>query len=154
MPSAADPWAISKTSPVTVFVTGSQNSLTAAAISLGLQDSVSLGALDAERDWGYAPEYVDAMWRMLQQPESDDFVLATGQTHSVQDFLESAFQAVNLDWHDYVKQDSRYMRPSEVLHLVGDSSKAKDKLGWSAETMLPQLASIMVQSDLDMMRER
>ena len=125
----------------------------AAAISLGLQDNVMLGALDAKRDWGYAPEYVDAMWRMLQQPEADDFVLSTGQSHCVQDFLESAFQSVDLDWRTHVKQDPRYMRPSEVMHLVGDSTKAMDKLGWSAKTVLPQLANIMVKSDVALMQQ-
>ncbi len=124
----------------------------AAAISLGRQQSVSLGALDAERDWGYAPEYVEAMWRMLQQPESDDFILATGQINRVQDFLEAAFHAVDLDWRNYVRQDPRYIRPSDVSHLVGDASKALRKLDWKAETRLPKLAEIMVQSDVDLMR--
>lgn len=126
----------------------------AAAIALGLQDNVSLGALDAKRDWGYAPEFVEAMWLMLQQPEADDFVLSTGKSYRVQDFLESAFRAVNLDWQDYVQQDPRYMRPTEVRHLVGDSSKAKDKFGWAAQTVLPELAEIMVQSDLERMRSK
>ncbi|MEE2937407.1 MAG: GDP-mannose 4,6-dehydratase [Planctomycetota bacterium] len=124
----------------------------AAAISLGQQDQVALGSLDAKRDWGYAPEYVDAMWRMLQQPEPDDFVLATGETHRVQDFLEAAFQAVNLDWRDHVEQDARYIRPSDVGHLIGDSNKALTKLNWRAETRLPELARIMVRSDLELMR--
>ncbi|MCP4887237.1 MAG: GDP-mannose 4,6-dehydratase [Rubripirellula sp.] len=124
----------------------------AAAISLGQQDKVALGSLDAKRDWGYAPEYVDAMWRMLQQPEPDDFVLATGETHQVQDFLEAAFQSVDLDWRDHVEQDSRYIRPSDVGHLIGDSNKALTKLNWRAETRLPELASIMVRSDLELMR--
>ncbi|MGB0598587.1 MAG: GDP-mannose 4,6-dehydratase [Rubripirellula sp.] len=123
----------------------------AAAISLGQQDKVALGSLDAKRDWGYAPEYVDAMWRMLQQPEPDDFVLATGETHRVRDFLEAAFQSVNLDWRDHVEQDSRYIRPSDVGHLIGDSNKALTKLNWRAETRLPELASIMVRSDLELM---
>ncbi|MDG2220741.1 MAG: GDP-mannose 4,6-dehydratase [Rubripirellula sp.] len=124
----------------------------AAAISLGLQDKVALGSLDAKRDWGYAPEYVDAMWRMLQQPEPNDFVLATGETNQVQDFLEAAFTTVNLDWRDHVEQDPRYNRPSDVRHLVGDSNKALTKLDWRAKTRLPELASIMVQSDLELMR--
>jgi GDPmannose 4,6-dehydratase len=124
----------------------------AAAISLGQQDKFALGSLDAKRDWGYAPEYVDAMWRTLQQPEADDFVLATGETHQVQDFLEAAFQSVNLDWRDHVEQDARYIRPSDVGHLVGDSNKALTKLNWRAETRLPELASIMVSSDLELMR--
>ncbi|MCA9137977.1 MAG: GDP-mannose 4,6-dehydratase [Planctomycetales bacterium] len=124
----------------------------AAAISLGLQDSLSLGALDGRRDWGYAPEYVDAMWRMLQQPEADDFVIATGTAHSVKDFLAAAFDAVGLQWQDYVKQDPRYMRPSEGTHLVGDAGKAAAKLHWAAETQLPKLAELMVQADVAMMK--
>ncbi|MEM8668799.1 MAG: GDP-mannose 4,6-dehydratase [Planctomycetota bacterium] len=125
----------------------------AAAISLGLQDHVSLGALDAKRDWGYAPEYVEAMWRMLQQDQADDFILATGQTHQVEDFLSSAFEAVGLHWRDHVQQDSRFLRPSEVLQLVGNADKALRKLDWSATTKLPQLAEIMVKSDLEQMRQ-
>ncbi|MCP4942847.1 MAG: GDP-mannose 4,6-dehydratase [Planctomycetaceae bacterium] len=119
----------------------------AAAISLGLQDKLKLGSLDSKRDWGYAPDYTDAMWRMLQQPTPDDYVLATGTEHSIGDFLDAAFQAVDLDWRDYVEQDPRYMRPSEVTQLVGDASKAHEKLDWSATTTLPELAKRMVLSD-------
>ena len=119
----------------------------AAAISLGLQETVMLGSLDGRRDWGYAPDYVDAMWRMLQQPEADDFVLATGTQHSVRDFLTAAFDAVGLQWQDRVEQDPRYMRPSEGTDLVGDASKAKLRLDWSASTKLPELASKMVAAD-------
>ena len=119
----------------------------AAAISLGLQDHVMLGSLDARRDWGYAAEYVDAMWRMLQQPTAGDFVLATGQTHSVQDFLSAAFETVGLDWRQYVRQDVRYMRPAEVTHLVGDFRKAKEQLRWQAQTTLAELAQLMVEED-------
>ncbi|WP_182864994.1 GDP-mannose 4,6-dehydratase [Rhodopirellula sp. JC639] len=121
----------------------------AAAISMGLEKTVSLGSLDGRRDWGYAPEYVDAMWRMLQQPAADDFVVATGTAHSVKDFLAASFDAVGLHWEDHVTQDPRYMRPSEGTHLVGDPAKAARVLQWKAETQLPKLAEIMVRSDLD-----
>ena len=119
----------------------------AAAISLGLEKTLSLGSLEGRRDWGYAPEYVDAMWRMLQQPKADDFVLATGTSHSVRDFLTAAFEAVELDWRDYVVEDERYMRPSEVSKLVGDASRATEKLGWQAQVTLPELARQMVSHD-------
>jgi GDPmannose 4,6-dehydratase len=122
----------------------------AAAISLGLQDKLTLGSLDAKRDWGYAPEYVDAMWRMLQQDVADDFVVATGTTYSVEDFLAAAFGSVELDWRQYVEQDERYMRPSEVSRLVGDASKAKQELGWQAKTTLPELAIRMVRADQEL----
>lgn len=119
----------------------------AAAISLGLENSVRLGALDAQRDWGYAPEYVDAMWRMLQQPTADDFLLATGTQHTVEEFLTAAFEAVGLDWHRYVEQDPKYLRPSEVSRLVGDAKRAHERLGWKAHTVLPELAQKMVEED-------
>jgi GDPmannose 4,6-dehydratase len=118
------------------------------------QQSVALGSLEGCRDWGYAPEYVEAMWRMLQQAEADDFVLATGTSHSVRDFLAASFRAVGLDWQPYVTQDPRYMRPSEGTRLVGDASKARRKLGWAAETRLPRLAEIMVQADLQSLRQQ
>ena len=121
----------------------------AAAISMGLQNTLSLGSLDARRDWGYAPEYVEAMWRMLQHPAADDFVVATGTAYSVKDFLAASFDAVGLNWEEFVTQDPRYMRPSEGTHLVGDPSRASESLQWTAETKLPRLAEIMVQSDLD-----
>ncbi len=121
----------------------------AAAISMGLQKTLSLGSLDARRDWGYAPEYVEAMWRMLQHPAADDFVVATGTAYSVKDFLAASFDAVGLNWEEFVTQDPRYMRPSEGTHLVGDPSRASESLQWTAETKLPRLAEIMVQSDLD-----
>ncbi|QDV83010.1 GDP-mannose 4,6-dehydratase [Planctomycetes bacterium TBK1r] len=121
----------------------------AAAISMGLQKTLLLGSLDGRRDWGYAPEYVEAMWRMLQQPAADDFVVATGTAHSVKDFLAASFDAVGLNWEEFVTQDPRYMRPSEGTHLVGDPSRASESLQWTAETQLPRLAEIMVQSDLD-----
>lgn len=124
----------------------------AAAISLGLQDKLKLGSLDAKRDWGYAPDYTDAMWRMLQQPTPDDYVLATGAEYSISDFLDAAFDAVELDWRDYVEQDPRYMRPSEVTQLIGDASKAQEKLDWTATTTLPELAHRMVHSDREQQR--
>lgn len=124
----------------------------AAAISLGLQDTLTLGSLDAKRDWGYAREYVDAMWRMLQQEKADDFILATGTTHSVEEFLAAAFSTVQLDWHQYVEQDKKYMRPSEVSRLVGDASKARDQLGWTAQITLPELAEKMVHEDLKILQ--
>jgi GDPmannose 4,6-dehydratase len=126
----------------------------AAAISLGLQDTLHLGSLDAQRDWGYAPEYVDAMWRMLQQPAADDFVIATGTLHSVEDFLQAAFEAVQLDWRDHVRKDPRYLRPSEVARLRGDASKARRELDWSASVTLPELAATMVEHDLRLLGSR
>lgn len=124
----------------------------AAAISLGLQDQLVLGALDGRRDWGYAPEFVEAMWRMLQRPQADDFIIATGQSHSIEEFLESAFSAVELDWRPYVVQDSRYLRPAEVGRLVGDASKARLQLDWRPSVVLPELAELMVRSDLNTIR--
>jgi GDPmannose 4,6-dehydratase len=120
----------------------------AAAISLGEQEKLSLGSLDGERDWGYAPEYVEAMWRMLQQPTADDFVLATGCTHTVRDFLAAAFDSVGLDWRQCVLRDERYVRPAEVAKLVGDATRAREKLGWQATVTLPELPQIMVQNDV------
>ena len=125
----------------------------AAAISLGLQDKLMLGALDGRRDWGYAPEYVDAMWRMLQRDHADDFILATGTQFSVRDFLVAAFDAVDLDWQDHVGQDERYMRPAEVSRLVGDAGKAETQLSWKAQTELPQLARQMVMSDREILMD-
>lgn len=122
--------------------------LGAAAIALGKQSDLLLGALDARRDWGFAPEYVEAMWLMMQHEVADDYVLATGQSHSIKDFLEAAFQSVNLDWKQHVKQDDRYMRPAEVSELVGDASKAHNQLGWQAKYQLEQIVEVMVKSDL------
>ncbi|MFK8112284.1 MAG: GDP-mannose 4,6-dehydratase [Rubripirellula sp.] len=121
----------------------------AAAISLGLQDKITLGSLDGLRDWGYAPEYVEAMWNMLQQESADDYVLATGTTHSVKDFLAAAFAAVDLNWEDYIQQDPRFMRPAEGTHLVGNPAKAKQRLGWEATTKVPEIAKRMVECDLE-----
>ena len=120
----------------------------AAAIARGEADHLSLGSIDGRRDWGYAPEYVEAMWRMLQQEQPGDYVLSTGVSHSVEDFLNAAFEYVDLDWKNYLRSDPRFMRPSEVNNLVGDSTKAKKQLGWKADTHALRLAQIMVESDL------
>lgn len=120
----------------------------AASIKLGLQDKLYLGNLDAKRDWGYAPEYVDAMWRMLQQDEPDDFVIATGETHSVRELVTEAFMHVGLDWQQYLEVDPRYFRPAEVDLLIGDPSKAKKKLGWEPKTTFRDLVRLMVDADL------
>jgi GDPmannose 4,6-dehydratase len=119
----------------------------ATRIREGLQDKLYLGNLDAKRDWGYAKDYVEAMWLMLQQNEPDDFVIATGETHSVQEFLELAFNEVGLSWREHVDIDSRYLRPSEVDLLLGDASKTKQKLGWQPKTSFNELVRIMVDSD-------
>ena len=119
-----------------------------AAITQGRQKELYLGNLDAKRDWGYAPEYVEAMWLMLQQDSSDDFVVATGETHTIREFLDEAFGHVNLDWKDYVKHDARYERPAEVDLLVGDASKAKRQIGWDPKVRFAELVRIMVDADL------
>ncbi|WP_181802882.1 GDP-mannose 4,6-dehydratase [Streptomyces shenzhenensis] len=120
----------------------------AARIKAGLQDLVYLGNLEARRDWGYAAEYVEAMWRMLQQEEADDYVIATGTSHSVRDFVELCFEHVGLDWRDHVRFDERYVRPSEVDHLVGDAAKAERLLGWKPTVRTPELARLMVDAEL------
>jgi GDPmannose 4,6-dehydratase len=119
-----------------------------AAIKAGLQQELYMGNLDARRDWGYAPEYVRAMWLMLQQEAADDYVIATGETHSVREFLEEAFSYVGLDWRRYVKTDPRYFRPSEVDLLVGDASKAKRVLGWQPTVGFQELVRLMVDADM------
>jgi len=119
-----------------------------ARIKLGKQQHLYLGNLEAKRDWGYAPEYVEAMWRMLQHNEPDDYVIATGETHSVQEFVEEAFSSVGLNWKDHVKIDPKYFRPAEVDLLLGDYSKAKKKLGWEPKMTFKQLVKIMVEADL------
>lgn len=119
----------------------------ATRIKEGLQNELYLGNLDAKRDWGYAKDYVDAMWRMLQQPEPDDYVIATGETHSVREFLDKTFAILGLDWQRHVKIDERYLRPSEVDLLLGDPTKAKTKLGWTPETSFDELVRIMVDAD-------
>lgn len=120
-----------------------------ARIAAGVQDDLYLGNLDAIRDWGYAPEYVRAMWLMLQADEPDDFVIATGSEYSVKDFLQFAFAHVGLNWEKYVKFDPRYLRPTEVDALVGDPSKAQKILGWTPRVLPPELAAIMVGADRD-----
>ena len=118
-----------------------------ARIAAGLSDTLYLGNLDATRDWGYAPEYVDAMWRMLQLDEADDFVVATGTSYSVRDFVQLAFDHAGLDWERHVRLDERYLRPSEVDALVGDASKAIEALQWKPQVLTPELARIMVDAD-------
>ena len=119
-----------------------------AEIKLGRRDSLILGNLDAKRDWGFAGDYVEAMWLMMQQPEPDDYVIATGETHSVQEFLEEAFALVDLDWHDYVRTDPKFYRPAEVDLLLGDASKAQRKLGWEPRVKFKDLVRLMVEADL------
>ncbi|NOS72922.1 MAG: GDP-mannose 4,6-dehydratase [Verrucomicrobia bacterium] len=123
-----------------------------AHIKAGLQNKLYLGNLDAKRDWGYAKEYVEAMWLMLQQPEADDYVIATNETHSVREFLDVAFNHVGLDWKKYVEIDERYHRPAEVDLLIGDYSKAKKKLGWEPKTKFADLTKLMVDADIELLR--
>src|SRR4051812_46153472 len=122
-----------------------------AAIKHGLQKELFLGNLDAKRDWGYAPEYVEGMWRIVQHGEGDDFVLATGETHTVRDFAEAAFAHANLDWKEFVKHDPRYERPAEVDLLLGNPSKAKKILGWEPKVRFQQLVQIMVDADMELL---
>jgi GDPmannose 4,6-dehydratase len=124
----------------------------ATRIREGLQSKLFLGNLDARRDWGFAKDYVEAMWLMLQADEPDDYVVATGETHSVQEFLEVAFQRVGLPWKQYVEMDQRYLRPSEVDLLLGDASKAREKLGWIPRTSFHELTHLMVDSDWELAR--
>lgn len=119
-----------------------------ARIFAGKQKKLYMGNLDAKRDWGYAKDYVRAMWMMLQQPQPDDYVIATGETHSVREFLNIAFGYVNLNWQDYVEFDDRYLRPAEVELLIGDSTKAQQKLGWKPSVTFEQLVGLMVEADL------
>lgn len=114
----------------------------------GHQKKLYLGNLDSKRDWGYAKDYVRAMWLMLQQDEPDDYVVATGETHSIREFLDLSFKYVNLDWHDYVEFDERYLRPAEVDLLIGDPTKAKQKLGWEPSVTFQELVALMVEADL------
>jgi GDPmannose 4,6-dehydratase len=119
-----------------------------ARIKAGLDGHLFMGNLDAVRDWGYAPEYVEGMWRMLQADEPDDYVLATGQAYTVRDFLTIAFEHVGLNWEDHVRFDERYLRPTEVDALIGDASNAERSLGWKATIHTPELARIMVEADM------
>jgi GDPmannose 4,6-dehydratase len=125
----------------------------AARIKLGLQDSVALGNLDSQRDWGYAADYVIAMWMMVQQDEPGDCVIATGETHSVRDLCELAFNHVGLNWQDHVVIDERFIRPAEVDLLIGDPSHAEERLGWKPETTFPDLVAMMVNADLATLRQ-
>ncbi|MDA0370852.1 MAG: GDP-mannose 4,6-dehydratase [Actinomycetota bacterium] len=121
----------------------------AARIRLGLQDELVMGNLDAKRDWGYAGDYVKAMWLMLQQPEPDDYVIATGETHTIEELVQLAFAEVGLDdWKKYVRQDPKFFRPAEVDLLIGDASKAREQLGWEPEVTFPELVKMMVAHDL------
>ena len=121
----------------------------AARIKSGLEKNIFLGNLEAKRDWGYAKEYVEAMWLMLQQEQPDDYVIATGETHSVRELLEEAFSYAGLDWRNHLEIDERYYRPAEVDLLIGDASKAKQKLGWTAKTKFKELVRLMVDADLE-----
>jgi GDPmannose 4,6-dehydratase len=124
--------------------------LGAARIKVGLQNQLVMGNLDAKRDWGFAGDYVKAMWLMLQQPQARDYVVATGETHAVREFLELAFGQLNLDYTDFVKFDARYTRPSEVDVLLGDPSEAHERLGWQPEVEFPSLVRMMVEHDLEL----
>jgi GDPmannose 4,6-dehydratase len=124
-----------------------------AHIQAGIQNKLYLGNLDAKRDWGYAREYVEAMWLMLQQDQPDDYVVATGETHSVREFLEESFGYAGLDWTKYVKLDPRYLRPSEVDLLIGDSSKARQKLNWEPKTKFKDLVRLMVDADIKLLKD-
>lgn len=125
-----------------------------ARIKLGLDEELRLGNLEARRDWGFAGDYVEAMWLMLQQDQPEDYVIATGETHSVREFCELAFGYVGLDYRDYVVIDQRFMRPAEVDLLIGDPSKARQKLGWQPRTTFPELVQMMVEADLRLVKEQ
>jgi len=125
----------------------------ATRIKLGLQKKLYLGNLDAERDWGFAGDYTEAMWRILQQDEPDDYVIATGERHSVREFAEKTFQLLELDWEEYVEFDARYMRPAEVDLLQGDSSKARRELAWKPQVSFDRLVEMMVESDLQLAKQ-
>ncbi len=129
-------------------------SMAVARISLGLQDNVVLGTLEARRDWGFAGDYVEAMWLMLQQDQADDYVIATGETHSIRELLDAAFGVAGItDWGPYVKQDPKFNRPAEVDLLLGDASKAHEKLGWKPQVQFPELVQMMVEADIDIQRK-
>ena len=126
-----------------------------ARIHLGLQDHISLGNLDVKRDWGYAPDYVEAMWLMLQQDKPKDYVIATGEIHTLGDFLEASFKEVGIEkWDNFVKQDPRFMRPADVFYLAGDSSKAKSELGWTPTTSFQEMVSKMVKDDIKRYKDK
>lgn len=125
-----------------------------ARIKLGMADELHLGNLDAKRDWGYAGDYVEAMWLMLQQEEPDDYVIATGETHSVKEFVEQAFGSVGLDWEKYVVIDSKFVRPAEVELLLGDASKARQIIGWGPKVAFEELVSMMIEADMEKLKHR
>jgi GDPmannose 4,6-dehydratase len=120
----------------------------ATRIKLGLQNKLILGNLDSKRDWGYAKEYVEAMWLMLQQDEPDDYVIATNETHTVREFLEETFACLDMDWNEFVGFDKKYERPAEVDLLIGNPEKAKKQLGWEPKTTFKELVALMVQEDM------
>ena len=124
--------------------------LAAGRIKVGLQNNLFLGNLDAKRDWGHARDYVEAMWMMLQQEQPDDYVVATGESYSVAQFLDEVFGRLNLDWHDFVKIDPKFYRPAEVDYLLGDAGKARKKLGWTPKITFKELARLMTEHDLDL----
>jgi len=125
-----------------------------ARIKRGLQDKLYLGNLEARRDWGYAPEYVGAMWKMLQQDKPDDYVIATGESHSVEEFVSAVFDRAEMDWREYVEIDPVYYRPAEVDLLAGDASKAKALLGWEPQVRFPELVRILVDADIKLLDEQ
>lgn len=126
-----------------------------ARIKLGLSDKINLGNLDAKRDWGFAGDYVKAMWMMMQQDRPDDYIIATGETHSVGEFAKEAFKVIGVnDWENYVGRDEAYMRPAEVDYLIGDYSKAKNQLGWEPEMRFEQLVSTMVEADIKLLSSK
>jgi GDPmannose 4,6-dehydratase len=125
----------------------------ATRIKLGLQNKLYLGNLDARRDWGYAKDYVEAMWMMMQTDEPDDYVIATGETRSIRDFLDAAFGKLDLDWKEFVDIDPRYYRPAEVDLLLGDATKAKQKLGWKPKVTFDEMVRIMIDHDMQMARD-
>ena len=122
-------------------------------MALGLQEKLFLGNLDAKRDWGYAGDYVRAMWLMLQQPGPDDYVIATGESHSIREFLDVTGRYCGLDWRKHVEMDPRYLRPTEVDHLLGDASKARTRLGWSPTVSFEELVGMMVEQDMELGRQ-
>jgi GDPmannose 4,6-dehydratase len=125
----------------------------AARIKLGLQNKLYMGNLEAKRDWGFAGDYVEAMWQMLQADRADDYVVATGESHSVRELLDAAFGQLGLDWKDHVESDPRYLRPSEVDYLCGDASKARKELGWNPKVRFVELVRMMVDHDLELARQ-
>lgn len=125
----------------------------ATRIKLGLQEKLFLGNLDAQRDWGYAKEYVEVMWMMLQQDQPDDYVCATGETHTIREFCEECFGLLDLDWKQYVAYDERYERPSEVELLIGDPTKLKRQIGWEPKIKFQELVKIMTEADLELAKQ-